>query len=225
MKNYAHNNLPSFKNQTLLDLAFTHRSYLNENKDIPRISNERLEFLGDAILSYIVSQYLYNHYPHWPEGKLTDLRTALVNRETLAQIAKTLTLGKYLKLSRGEENSQGRENTAILANTFEALIAALFFDQGIETVANFLEKHLLPLTSEFARGETLKDYKSLLQEKVQDKTKKSPEYRLLTQVGPDHAKIFEIGVYVADKLLAKGRGLSKHKAELAAAKKALEKYS
>ncbi len=225
MSKSDNNDLPIFKNQTFLDLAFTHRSYLNENKKTSPVSNERLEFLGDSILSYVVSQYLYNHYSSWPEGQLTDLRTALVNRETLAKVARKLSLGKYLKLSHGEENSGGRENTAILANTFEALIAAIFFDQGIESVTTFLNQHLLPLTLEFAKGETLKDFKSLLQEKVQEKTRQSPQYRLLTQVGPDHAKTFEIGVYVDGTLLAKGKGLSKHKAELACAKKALEKYN
>lgn len=216
--------LPVFKNKRLEELAFTHRSYLNENKEESKESNERLEFLGDSILSYVVSQFLYKNYPHLPEGKLTDLRTALVNRETLAQMSRLLGFGKYLKLSRGEEHSGGRENTAILANTFEAFIAALFFDQGINTVAAFLEQYLLPLTKDMAVEKTLKDFKSRLQENAQEKTKASPVYRVLKQEGPDHAKIFEVGVYVDEKLLAKAQGLSKHKAELAAAKLALEKY-
>lgn len=214
----------NFKNKQLLELAFTHRSYLNEKKNIPRVSNERLEFFGDAILSFIVSQYLYHHFPHFSEGKLTDLRTALVNRETLAQIAEKLSLGKYLKLSRGEEQTSGRKNLAILANTFEAFIAALFFDQGLKATATFLEKHLLPLTKILAQEENLKDFKSLLQEKVQEEVKQSPEYRVLKQQGPDHARTFEIGVFVKGKLLGIGSGTSKHRAELAAAKEALEKY-
>ncbi|MCL5675798.1 MAG: ribonuclease III [Patescibacteria group bacterium] len=217
-------NLPEIKNQQLRETAFTHRSFLNENKKNSQ-SNERLEFFGDAILSFVVSQYLYRKYPYYSEGKLTDLRTALVNRETLAKVARKLGLGLHLKMSRGEERSGGRNSDALLANTFEAFIAALFFDQGLDIVAGFLTTHLLPLAEEYGRGKNLKDFKSILQEKTQEKEKHSPLYRVLNQTGPDHAKTFEIGVYLNDRLLAKGVGPSKHKGELAAAKKALENYT
>lgn len=215
--------LPEFNDQRLLNIAFTHRSFLNENGQKLQ-SNERLEFFGDAILSFVVSRYLYLNFPQFAEGNLTDLRTALVNRETLARVSKTINLGQYLKLSKGEERSGGRQSDAILANTFEAYVAALYLDQGLEKVTNFLEKYLLPLAHDFAKDNNLKDFKSILQEKTQDKEKISPQYRVLSEIGPDHAKVFEIGVYLNKKMLAKGKGSSKHKAELMAAKKALEIY-
>lgn len=216
-------NLPRFKNPQLKGVAFIHRSYLNENPHLKLSSNERLEFLGDAILSFLVSSYLYKKFPHLNEGELTSLRSALVKTEMLASLAKRLNLGEELKLSRGEEESGGRKNASILANTTEALIGALYLDQGLTAVLKFLEKNLLPELSEIIKTGAYKDPKSTLQEIVQEKKQVSPTYKILKSEGPDHAKIFEVGVFLGNRLLGKGTGKSKQKAEQEAAKAALEK--
>lgn len=212
--------IPKFKNKKLLEQAFIHRSYLNETKDIIS-SNERLEFLGDVILSFVVSKYLFDKYPQFNEGKLTNLRSLLVNTSSLAILAQELKLGDSLVLSRGEEESKGRQNPSILANTFEALVGALFLDQGIEEVFGFLNKILLPRAEEHAKGRSLKDPKSLLQEKIQSQNQTSPLYKVLSEKGPAHAKTFTIGVYAGSNLLAKGEGRSKQQAEQNAASLAL----
>lgn len=213
---------PNFKNKKLLEQAFTHRSYLNESKK-NEDSNERLEFLGDSILSFVVSKYLYEKYPAFNEGTLTNLRSKLVNTKTLAEIAKGLNFGKNLKLSRGEEESKGRENQSILANCFEAYIGALFIDQGIEKVRDFLDEVLLPKAEDFVEKKLFKDPKSLLQEFIQAKKQGSPIYKVLEEEGPAHAKIFTIGVYAESQLLTTGKGKSKQEAEESAAKAALDK--
>lgn len=214
------NNLPLFKNKKLFEHAFIHRSYLNETKERLE-SNERLEFLGDSILSFIMSEYLYTTYPDFNEGILTNLRSLLVNTKTLALAAKELDLGKYLKLSKGEEESKGRENETLLANSFEAIIGALYMDQGIGAVRKFLEKTLFPLAQGYVKSQQFKDPKSILQETVQATKKRSPLYRVLTEEGPPHAKIFTMGVFVGDELMGQGIGKSKQEAEEAAAKAAL----
>lgn len=215
--------LPSFKNPKLRELAFTHRSYLNEtsDKDIP--SNERLEFLGDSILAFLVSDFLYKKFPSLPEGKLTNLRSFLVKTGTLAATAEELQLGKYLKLSKGEEQA-GRNNITLLANTFEALIGALFLDSGIEKVHKFIKKVLFPKIDNDSVLMQLKDNKSLFQELIQQDKKPTPTYKILETQGPDHKKIFTVGVYVFDVLWGVGKGNSKQEAEQEAAKIALEKH-
>lgn len=214
--------LPTFKNESLFTKAFTHRSYLNETKEDLE-SNERLEFLGDSILSFVMSDYLYKTYPDYKEGILTNLRSLLVNTGSLARVAKELDFGKYLKLSRGEEESKGRENETLLANCFEAYIGALFMDQGIKTVSEFLHETLIPKAEDYVKAQSFKDPKSLLQEYVQANKQHSPVYKVLEEEGPPHAKIFTVGVYVDSELMAQGAGTSKQKAEELAAKAALEK--
>lgn len=214
--------LPKFKNNKLFEQAFTHRSYLNEAKQrIP--SNERLEFLGDSILSYIVSSYLFKKYPDFDEGNLTNLRSLLVNSKSLSKIAQELNFGRMLRLSKGEEESKGRENPTLLANSFEAFIGALFLDQGLEAVSKFLHVVLLPKAEDFVQKGALKDPKSTLQEIVQAKKQNSPVYKVIEESGPAHNKLFTVGVYSEDKLLGKGSGKSKQTAEESAAKVALSK--
>lgn len=217
-------NLPKFKNQKYFTKAFTHRSFLNEAAKGTE-SNERLEFLGDSILSIIVSDYLYRKYPKFDEGTLTNLRSLLVNTKSLAEIAKKLNFGDYLLLSRGEEMSKGRQNQTLLANCFEAFIGALYLDQGLESVCDFVGKVLLVNTAELVSKNALKDPKSLLQEYVQSRKKKSPLYKVLSEEGPAHARKFTIGVFVQNSMLASGQGKSKQEAEESAAQSALEKIA
>src|SRR3989344_1122595 len=213
-------NLPKFKNKKLFEQAFIHRSYLNETKE--RISsNERLEFLGDSIVSFVVSKYLYAEYANFDEGSLTNLRSLLVNTKALAQVARELNFGKLLKLSRGEEESKGRENTSLLADCFEAFIGALFLDQGIEEVTKFLTQVLLPKAEFYYSKKALKDAKSLLQEIIQAKKQISPVYKVVKEEGPAHRKFFTLCVFVDDVLLDEGRGKSKQDAEKDAAEHAL----
>lgn len=215
-------NLPKFKNKKLFAQAFIHRSYLNEVKESLE-SNERLEFLGDSILSFVVSRYLYKTYPQFNEGTLTNLRSLLVNTKSLGELAKALKFGTLLKLSKGEEESKGRENMSLLADGFEAFIGALFLDQGIDVVEVFLINNLLPKAKEYVSKKAFKDPKSLLQEYVQAKKQNSPVYKVVEEFGPAHAKIFTVGVYVEDTILGQGRGKSKQEAEEQAAKQALER--
>lgn len=212
--------LPAFKNKKLFEQAFIHRSYLNEVKEKLE-SNERLEFLGDSVLSFIVSRNLYEKFPNFNEGTLTNLRAMLVNTKTLAQCAKELGFGKLLKLSKGEEESKGRENTSLLADSFEAFVGALFIDQGVSQTQDFLEDVLLPKTEEFLANKVLKDSKSLLQETIQAKRQVSPLYKVLREEGPPHKRIFTVGAFIDDKLLGEGVGSSKQEAEKNAATKAL----
>ena len=215
-------NLPTFINKQLFKQAFIHRSYLNETRE-PLVSNERLEFLGDSILSFVISEYLYTTYPHFNEGILTNIRSLVVNTKSLATVAKDFEFGTYLMLSRGEEESKGRQNDSLLANSTEAFLGALFLDQGIEAVQGFL----LPLFREkienIVKNKAFKDPKSMLQEYVQSQKQSSPQYKVLTEEGPPHAKIFTMGVFVQELMLGKGVGKSKQEAEESAAKEALEK--
>lgn len=211
------------KDKNLLQEAFTHRSYLNETKD-PIASNERLEFLGDAVLEIIVSEYLFHKYPEYPEGKLTLIRASIVRTETLAQAAKKLNLGSYLRLSKGEEENDGRNNQSILANTYEAYLGALYIDQGLQVVKTFITQTLFPFIPQILEKKTYRDAKSYLQEIVQERDKVTPEYKVIEEHGPDHAKTFTVGVYVHNEQIGKGSGKSKQYAEAAAAKKALLKY-
>lgn len=192
----------------LLKNAFIHRSYLNEHKDFKGQSNERLEFLGDSVLSLTVSRYLYLIRPKSTEGELTKLRAALVRTETLAKVAAYLSLGQYLFLSRGEEESGGRTSRAILANTFEALVGAIYLDCGLPTVQKFIEKIILANWQRLAK-ESVADNKSRLQEVLQRKYHKSPTYKVLNWWGPDHNRQFEVGVFFEEREL--GRGIGKNK--------------
>lgn len=213
--------IPVFKNQNLFEQAFTHRSFLNETKR-KISSNERLEFLGDSIVSFVISKYLFNKYPKYNEGILTNMRSLLVNTKSLAEIAKELNFGELLKLSKGEEESMGRQNQSLLADCFEAFLGALFMDQGIEKTEEFILEIFIPKTEEIAKSKTFKDPKSLLQEYVQSKRKNSPQYKVLEEIGPAHSKIFVVGVFVDNNLLGKGEGKSKQEAEEFAAEKAIE---
>ncbi len=215
--------LPKFKNKLLFEQAFTHRSYLNETKE-QLSSNERLEFLGDSIVSFVVSQYLYRRFPQFEEGSLTNIRSLMVNTKSLAGIARELNFGSYLKLSKGEEESKGRQNQSLLADCFEGFIGALFLDQGIEAVANFLGLVLLPKAEDIIQNKSFKDPKSLLQELVQSRRQNSPMYKVLSEFGPAHAKKFRIGAYVDGKMVSQGEGKSKRDAEEDAAQKALDFY-
>ncbi len=216
------NRLPEFKDKTLLKQAFIHRSYLNETKE-KLSSNERLEFLGDSILSFVVSKYLYDTFPDYDEGILTNIRSLVVNTKSLAKIAIEFKLGQFLMLSRGEEESNGRENESLLANVVEAVIGALFIDQGIEAVKEFILSILAPKIDVIVSKKAFKDPKSLLQEFVQSQKQNSPIYKVLEEEGPPHAKIFTIGVLIQDEIMGQGVGKSKQEAEEAAAKEALKK--
>ncbi|MBL7158922.1 ribonuclease III [Candidatus Microgenomates bacterium] len=214
----------SFKEKKLIDQAFVHRSYLNETK-VSLSSNERLEFLGDAVLEFLISSFLYQNFPNKREGELTNLRAAIVCTKTLSEIAKQLGLGELLKLSKGEEKEGGRENPSILADTFEALLGAIYIDGDISQAKDFLEKAFYPYIQEIISKKNLKDPKSLFQEMIQEKIKTSPDYQVLEEKGPDHSKKFKVGVFVDKQLYGTGTGKSKQKAEEVAAKTAIEKIS
>lgn len=210
-----------FNNTRLLEEALIHRSYLNENTN-NTISNERLEFLGDAVLELLVSKYLYLHFPEFSEGKLTNLRSAVVNTKSLAEIAQSINLGDYLRLSKGEETSGGRSNKSLLADVFEAVLGAMFLDQGLSPVEVFLEKHLLPLIDEIVKSGEYNDYKSILQERIQEKHRVTPLYKVIKEEGPDHDKTFFCAVYIEKERLGEGSGKSKQEAEQEAARSGLE---
>ncbi len=213
-----------FAHEELLIRAFNHRSYLNETKNKIE-SNERLEFLGDTVLSFIVSDFLFNTYPKFSEGYLTNLRSSLVKTTTLAKIAQNLNLGTYLKLSKGEEESGGRKNSSLLADTFEALIGAIFLDLGLKTTKVIIEKLIFPMVPMIIKDKSYKDAKSTYQEIVQETTKNSPLYQVMKETGPDHAKEFTVGVYVNSKLWGTGVGRNKQEAEQSAATNALENWN
>lgn len=210
-----------FDNLDLLKEALTHRSYLNENPRWRFSHNERLEFLGDAALELVVSQYLFHQYPHFEEGFLTNLRAALVNSDSLYEIAKSLKLDKYLLLSRGEARDLTKGRSYLLTNALEAVIGAIYLDQGIKKLHIFLKKVLLTKIEKIILDGSYKDAKSLFQEKSQGILGITPIYKTLKSWGPDHAKQFSIGVYLKDELIAIGEGFSKQEAELNAAQKAL----
>lgn len=215
----------TFDNKDILRTALVHRSYLNENPKFNLPSNERLEFLGDAVLELIVSDHLYETYPDSAEGELTNFRSSLVNTTSLAESSLKLGVGEFLCLSKGEEGSGGRKNQYILANTFEALLGAIYLDQGIEAASAFVHLHLIVKLPEIIEQQLYKDAKSSLQELSQDEISVTPTYRVLSENGPDHNKIFTVGVYAGSKLLAKGSGKSKQQAEQQAASTALANWS
>lgn len=210
-----------FENKNLLTEAFTHRSYLNENPSFPVFHNERLEFLGDAVLELAVTDFLYKNYKN-PEGELTSWRAALVNSQILSQTSRSLGFNDYLLLSRGEEKDTGKARDFILANCFESFIGAIYLDRGYETARIFIEKTLLEKLPEIIEKGLYRDAKSHFQEIAQEISKATPVYQVLKEWGPDHARHFVVGVYLAKELVAEGEGSSKQEAEQEAATRALE---
>lgn len=211
-----------FKNKNLLHLILVHRSFLNEKRD-EKESNERLEFLGDAVLELVISEHLYTAFPTQNEGHLTALRSKLVNTISLAESAREIGLGEVLYLSRGEEQGGGRDNTSLLANTMEALIGAIFLDQGIEKAGEFIRMYIVKKIPETVK-KSLKDAKSLFQEYVQASGLPAPVYRVVKEEGPDHAKEFEVEVRINNASYSKGKGASKKVATQVAAEIALEMW-
>lgn len=214
--------MKNFKDKSLFDLALTHRSWVNEHKGV-RTSNERLEFLGDAILEFVVSKELYKKFPDKEEGYLTALRANIVNTVSLADLAKKLNLGSILYLSKGEEESGGRTNPSLLADTVEAMIGAIYIDRGIDDAEKFILENLL-IDVEKRAAEPLKDPKSLLQERVQSQSLPAPKYQVVEESGPDHDKKFVVEVVVSGEVWGRGEGKSKSLAEQEAAKDALKAH-
>ena len=211
----------TFNDIHLLAKAFTHRSYLNEHRNSGLEHNERLEFLGDAVLELAVTNFLYKTYPKKPEGDMTAYRSALVNAVTLATVAENMGLNEYLLLSKGEKKDTGRARQYILANTIEALIGAIYLDQGYEVAAKFIDTHVHVLIHEVIEKKKFIDSKSLFQEMAQEHTNTTPRYELMKEFGPDHDKLFTVGVFLGDIHIANGEGKSKQEAETQAAHKAL----
>lgn len=212
-----------FKKINMINEALTHSSYSNESRGRHIRNNERLEFLGDSVLSLVVSEYIYLKYNNLPEGELTKVRANVVCEPSLAHQAKVLNIGKYLLLGRGEETTGGRDRISILADAFEAVIGALYLDGGMEVAGKFILDmlaHSIQLASE---GNLFRDYKTDLQELLQSKFDEKISYRIISEIGPDHDKTFEAEVALGEKVLGAGKGKSKKEAEQNAAKKALEK--
>lgn len=207
-------------NVLLLSRSLTHRSYLNEHSEALE-DNERLEFLGDAVMDFLVGAWLYNRFPEMPEGYLTRLRSAIVRTEQLAKFAQEINLGEYMRLGRGEDESGGREKPALLCATFEALIGALYLDQGIDVVEDFIAPMLEPAARQILSDQKDKDPKSLLQEWAQSQGYGIPFYQMVASRGPDHAKVFEVEVLISDEKFGQGIGHSKQVATKAAARAAL----
>jgi len=210
-----------FKNKSLLKQAFTHRSYINENKNTKLEHNERLEFLGDAVLELVVTDFLYREYPTKSEGELTTYRSALVNSTTLSEVASNLDMNDFLLLSKGESKDTGRARQFILANTFESVVGATYLDQGYDSAKKFIEKHIFIFADKMIARGNLVDTKSLFQERAQEKTGATPAYKLIKDSGPDHDKSFTVGVYINREQIATGEGKSKQEAEQNAAQRAL----
>lgn len=212
-----------FKDKDLLRQAFTHRSYINENKQTAQDHNERLEFLGDAVLELATTSFLYKEYPKKNEGDLTSYRAALVNTNTLSEVASSLGFNSFLLLSKGEAKDTGRARQYILADTFEAVIGAIYLDQGYDAAYVFIAAHLLILADEIVKTGSWVDAKSHFQEKSQEMLSVTPIYETILEEGPDHNKYFTVAVKIKDETIATGKGKSKQEAEQEAARKALEK--
>jgi len=213
-----------FIDKDLLTQVFVHRSYLNENVGFKLDHNERLEFLGDAVLELVVTEELFKKLPNNPEGELTNLRSALVRGKMLSDIADSMGINEYLYLSKGEAKSGGKARQLILANTFEALIGALYLDQGYEKSAEFIKKVLLNRLDDVIEKKAYLDPKSHLQELSQAQMGITPSYRVLAEYGPDHEKSFSVGIFLGERLAGEGSGSSKQAAESAAASSALEHW-
>jgi len=213
----------AFSDKNLLRQAFIHRSYINENKGSGLEHNERLEFLGDAVLELVVTDYLYNKYPKKPEGELTAYRSSLVNANTLSEVASKLGVNDFLLLSRGEAKDTGRARQYILANTFESIIGAIYIDQGYETAKKFISEQVFDLIEDIVSKGTWIDAKSRFQEMSQEKVGITPAYKTTKETGPDHDKHFTVGLFLNNDLVIEGSGKSKQEAEQEAARKGLEK--
>lgn len=211
-----------FRDKDLLTQAFTHRSYLNENLKFKMSHNERLEFLGDAVLELAVTEYLFQKYPQKPEGELTSWRAALVNAKILSRIAKEIGFNDFLLLSRGETKEIGKARQYILANTLEAFIGSFYLDQGYKACQKFIKQYVIQELPSIIESQLFRDAKSHFQEEAQEKTGITPTYKVLKDWGPDHAKHFIIGVFLKDEVVAQGEGSSKQEGEEAAAKAALK---
>lgn len=207
----------TFNDKSLLIQAFTHRSYINEHREIDLDQNERLEFLGDAVIELITTDYLFHTYPEKPEGELTSFRSALVNTTMLSNVADELAMNEFLLLSKGEAKDTGRARQYILANTFEAFVGALYLDQGYDAAKAFVHRVLIPYVDDIVSKQLWQDAKSKFQELAQDEVSITPLYETLEETGPDHNKRFVVGVYLDDDLVAKGQGRSKQEAEQDAA--------
>ncbi|HLD70594.1 MAG TPA: ribonuclease III [Negativicutes bacterium] len=210
-----------FANKDLLTQAFVHRSYLNENPEFGLDQNERLEFLGDAVLELVITVHLYQEYPNEDEGQLTNWRAALVNAKMLTTVAEELGFNDFLLLSRGETKELGKARQYILANTFEALIGAIYLDSGYEPCDVFIKKYLLSRLPEIIQSKSYKDAKSHFQEEAQEKAGVTPMYKVVKEWGPDHKKEFTVAVFLGKEMVAEGKGYSKQEAEEEAAKAAL----
>ena len=206
----------------MLQQAFIHRSYINENPSAGLSHNERLEFLGDAVLELIVTDFLYKRYPSYTEGELTALRSALVNAVIISEVALHIGMNDFLLLSKGEAKDNGKARQYILANTYEAYIGAMYLDQGIKAVDNFVNQTLLVKTDEIVNKKLWRDAKSLVQEKAQEDVSITPSYKVLSESGPDHDKHFTVGIYFGSNMIAEGKGKSKQEAEQSAALAALK---
>jgi len=213
----------TFNDISLLEQALVHSSYINENPGLAPTSNERLEFLGDAVLGLIVAEKLYQDYPHFTEGEMTKFRAALVRRETLARMARATGLGNYLYLGRGEETSGGRNKPANLAAALEAVIAAVFLDQGPSTTRDFILRLIDAELQKVVSQGTVVDYKSELQEFIQSREQQTPTYHVIETTGPDHGKTFTVEVRLGDAILGRGSGKNKKAAETEAARSALKR--
>jgi ribonuclease-3 len=211
-----------FHDKSLLQRALTHRSYLNEHPEFPLEDNERLEFLGDAVLDFVTGEYLYHRYPELREGLLTSLRSVLVRRDTLASFARHLNVGRHLLMGRGEAESGGRERAAILCATFEAVVGALYLDRGIDAVVRLIEPLIGPETARALQERSDKDAKSQLQELAQGRLRRTPRYATVAERGPDHAKEFTVRVTIAGTEYGQGSGPNKQTAAQAAAQEALK---
>lgn len=211
-----------FKNKELLKQAFVHRSYINENPSAGLSHNERLEFLGDAVLELVVTDYLYKKYKTYTEGELTSLRSALVNAIIISEVASEVGMNDFLLLSKGENKDKGKARVYILANTYEAYVGAVFLDQGYDVVEDFIKKTILHKTDEIVNKKLWQDAKSLVQEKAQEYEALTPSYKVLNETGPDHDKHFTVGVLFGKDLIAEGKGKSKQEAEQKAAENALK---
>lgn len=212
----------TFQNKKLLEHAFIHRSYINENPKSGLEHNERLEFLGDAVLELVVTDYLFGTYPTSPEGELTAYRSAIVNAVIIAEVAQVLGMNEYLLLSKGEAKDTGRARSTILANTYESFVGALYLDQGYEPCKEFIHRTLLPRLEEIIAKKAWKDAKSLVQEEAQERLGVTPSYKVLAEVGPDHDKWFTIGIFFGEDKIAEGKGRSKQEGQQLAAKAALD---
>jgi ribonuclease III len=213
----------TFTNKSVLKQAFVHRSYINENRNSGLEHNERLEFLGDAVLELVVTDYLYHKYPKKPEGELTAFRSSLVNSNTLAEAATKLEVNDFLLLSKGEAKDTGRARQYILANTYEAIVGAIYIDQGYDGAKQFIANNIFDLIDEIVEKGSWIDSKSRFQEKAQETAGITPVYKTTKEAGPDHNKQFTVGLYLETKLVSEGVGKSKQEAEQDAARKALEK--